>query len=580
MPVTRSTAALAGIVFAAGLSACNDEVETLVVARCEADQECAQGFLCDLGECIPKTNVSCQEVEGGAAILQPGPPVLDFERVGPATSFRALRLRNIGNCTLTIFEAFFEGGDADAFECPACAPDRFPIELFPLRETELEIAFTPGSEGAFGSDLHLLSDDGEYPDLRVPVRARFDGVPEARVLPDTLDFSFVPVGRTETLVVQVTNHGSGAAPLLVTDVRIQPTGTTAWSFGPELTMPVSLMPTRLEPTAFFPIQVRYHPQEVGRHSAELIISTNQQRNGTLRVPLSGTSQTPPKARVDPDVLDFGEIPIGQANVLPVTIINEGGAPLSVSYRWGGTNFTTDLSALPAIVPTVAPGQFTELQVFATPTRVGEITGLLIIETNDPQRPTISVQVSASGTDVLGVDVIKIEMAYENGDSGFFGDDLRDVDMTLENPFGQICNEQEPAPMTWGGFGDPSWFAFGAAQEPERIILPNAQQDGTYRVILQYAEDCASVPTQLIASVLGITVDALLGYLSGGSIQIDGEAVSDVISNLCLDHDSTQATVTVYVNGRVVSERSVGLGRKGDIVYAVDLQRQGGRWTVQ
>jgi hypothetical protein len=30
----------------------------------------------------------------------------------------------------------------------------------------------------------------------------------------------------------------------------------------------------------------------------------------------------------------------------------------------------------------------------------------------------------------------------------------------------------------------------------------------------------------------------------------------------------------------VSERSVGLGRKGDIVYAVDLQRQGGRWTVQ
>ena len=115
------------------------------------------------------------------------------------------------------------------------------------------------------------------------------------------------------------------------------------------------------------------------------------------------------------------------------------------------------------------------------------------------------------------------MSFENGESGFFGDDLRNVDMSLENPFGQLVNKQQPSPM-WGGFGNPTWFAFGVSEEPERIILPDAQNDGSYRVILQYVEDCASVPTQLLAGVLGISVSSLTSYLSGGAVNVDGDRI--------------------------------------------------------
>ena len=568
----------AGIGLAA--NGCGDEVTPLVTARCEADIECNDGFICEEGACVPKNNVSCASVEGGAAILQPGPPVVDFGRVGPATSFKGLSLRNIGNCTLTIFEASFSTGDSNMFECPRCSDGRFPIELFPLRDDELEIAFTPNGVGIFESELHLLSDDGEYHEIRVPVRAKFDGVPDGKAFPEAIDFGYVQVGRRASRIIQVSNHGTGAAPLLISDVRTQPTGTTAFSVDTMLDEPHELEPKVVDPSAVFDIEVTYHPREVGRHNGEVLILTNQIRNGTLRIPVTGTSEAPPKVSIAPERIEFGPIPLGRTNVHEVTIVNEGGSPLRVSHRWGATGFTTDLSASPALVPSIQPGQHTTIEVFATATTIGEIAGLLIFETNDPRKPSITVPVSALGQDVVGSEVVKIEMSFDNGESGFFGDDYRNVDMTLENPFGQICNKQNANPMSWGAFGDPSWFAFGAGEEPERIILPNAQNDGTYRVIVQYIEDCASVPTRIVASLLGISVDALLGYLSGGSIMLDGDSIADAIQSLCLDHEGTTATVTVYVNGTVVQERSVGLGSKGDTVYALDLIRQGGVFSVR
>ena len=62
--------------------------------------------------------------------------------------------------------------------------------------------------------------------------------------------------------------------------------------------------------------------------------------------------------------------------------------------------------------------------------------------------------------------------------------------------------------------------------------------------------------------------------------LDGDRVSNAISSLCLNRESTQATVTVYLNGQVVSEATTSLGQKGDVAYAIDLVRQNGIYTVR
>lgn len=571
--------------WAVGLAAagagCSDTTSPVFQSRCADDSECQAGELCIDGACVPRDTLSCQQIEGGQAILQPGPSLVDFGYVGSGTSRQELALRNIGDCTLTIFEAYFKQEDGSPFECPLCAPSNFPIELFPFRDHSVTVFFTPDGVGDYADELVLLSDDAEYSEIRIPLRARFNGIPKLAVAPDEVDFDYAPVGRTVSRTIQLTNQGTGIAPLIITDIQIETATGTAFSFEPELIEPVTLAPATLDANATHTVNLRYHPREIENHTGDLVITTNMPTDSVVRIPLMGSSETPAKISVSPDSIQFGPVPIGQTTSLPLTIVNEGGTPLRVTYRWGGTGLSTDLSALPQVVPPIMPGQYTELQVLVTATAPREITGLLLIESNDPNRPSVTVPVSAEGQDVVGAQVIKIDMSFENGSDSFFDDDFRNVDMTLENPFGLIVNKQIPQPTNWGAFGNPSWIAFGPKEEPERIVLPDAMQDGTYRVLMNYIEDCSSVPSGIVAAILGISVEALIAYLTGVPTGgVAGGAVSDAIESVCFSHSNSSATVTVYVNGLVVAEVPVTLGRKGDYVYAADLVRQGGQWTVQ
>ena len=568
----------------AGSTACQDDATPIVRERCTDDDFCGPGFVCELGDCVPVDAVSCQEVEGGQAILQPSPIRLDFGFTGSGTSQQPLLLRNIGNCTVTVFEAGFARGASSAFECPFCSPDRFPIDLFPFREHELTVFFTPEGVGTFEDAVVLLSDDSEFTEIRVPVRATFNGIPAAAVTPDRVDFDFVPVGRSGARTLDIRNRGTGIAPLEIRQIEIETATASAFSIASALDdsdQPIILRPLASGADDKLTVNLRYRPQEVEAHVGDLVIHTNEPGNSVLRIPLAGSSKTPAKISVSTDRIEFGAVPIGQTTAVTLTIVNEGGTPLRINYRWGGAGLTTDFSALPAVVPPVPAGEFTEMQVLVIATAPRPIEGLLILESNDPNRPTVTVPVSAVGESVAGAQVIKIDMNFDNGQDSLFDDDFRNVDMTLENPFGLVVNKQFPEPSNWNQFGNPSWISFGPKEEPERIVLPDAQADGTYRVLLTYQEDCASVPSGLVAAVLGISVEALITYLSGGgNLGVGSGEVSEAIENLCLDREPSLATVTIYVNGLVVAEVPVTLGRKSDSIYAADLIRQNGQFTVR
>jgi hypothetical protein len=192
---------------------------------------------------------------------------------------------------------------------------------------------------------------------------------------------------------------------------------------------------------------------------------------------------------------------------------------------------------------------------------------------------VTVPVNAVGVPGVGPEVVKIEMNYDNGNDGTFDKDLRNVDLTLEHPFGFICNKGTPAPMNWGSYGKASWLAFPPKEEPERIILTDAMTDGTYKVNVSYQEDCKSIPTGLLAGLLGIGTEVLADYIFGGVVPINGEDVAKLIANVCLDHSGSNATVRVYVNGMIVKEKTVGLGHKGDTVPVLDLVRTNGKFGV-
>lgn len=570
---------MAGLAGASGLTGCDDFSGLVVVPRCETDAVCEAEEVCIDGLCTPRTAIACDGTKAGP-LLQPSLHAVDFGRVGSGTSHRPLTLRNIGDCTLSVFEAFFAQEGRSPFECPFCAPQRFPVEVFPFRDHALTLSFTPDDIGVHADELVLLSDDAAFSEIRIPVRARFTGIPKPGIAPNPVDFDYAPVGRTVVRSLRITNHGTGEAPLEITALEVRTTTPRAFSLGAPFTGPVEVDPLAVDLDAASIVDVRYHPREVATHTGDLLVSTNAPGAAVVRVPLRGSSETPARIAVAPEQIRFGAVPIGQTTSFPLTVINAGGTPLRLTYRWSGTGLSTDLSAAPRIMPAIPPGQLTEMHVRVTATAPAPIEGLLLFETNDPSRPAVTVPVSADGQAVAGAQVVKVDLHFDNGSDSIFDDDFRNVDMSLEDPFGRVCNKATPAPTDWGAFGNPTWTAFGPKEEPERIVLPDAGQDGTYRIFLTYQEDCSSVPTTLVASVLGISVDVLLLALTQGGLPgISGDRIAEIIEDLCLDRSNASATVTVFVNGTVVAEAPVTLGRKGDFVYAVDLVRTDGRFSV-
>ncbi|MFT3706934.1 MAG: choice-of-anchor D domain-containing protein [Archangium sp.] len=558
------------------LTATGCEKPKIVASTCRADDDCQTGYLCENYECVPREAKACELVLDGNPILQPSPHTVDFGTLdSQAALLQTVTLHNIGNCTLTLYEMTLKDTNA-GFTCDLC-DTTFPKEIWPGRSIDLTLSYTPGMVKESVTELNILSDDKEYPTLRVPVKANYIGTPNLIASPNPIEFGYIAQGRLARRSVQLSNQGTGTAPITITNIAVSPPDTMDFALVAPTDLPRTLRPVSADRTAVELLEVRYTPRTTADHAADLIITTTK---GTFTVPMTGTAASAPNVTVSPNVIDFGDVPLGTSAFRTVTIANNmGGAPLQTHVSWGGMMFTTDFSTNPQLIPDVTPGMYTEVQVLVTATREGLLQAILNIETNDPQRPTVSIPVQARGVLSGGTEVVKLEMTYDNGTDNTFDSDVRNVDMTLEHPFGFVCNKQTPNPMNWGNFGQASWLAFAPKEEPERIILADSHADGTYRVLVSYQQDCASVPTGLLAGILGISVEALVGYLSGGLVPVNGEDVADIIQNICLDKSGTAVSVKVYINGMLTAEKQATLGRKGDSTYVLDLVRANGTYSV-
>ncbi len=556
-------------------SACDSP--KVVKTLCREDQDCEGGLLCEDFRCVEQKTKACGVVIDGNPILQPSPYTVAFGDLDVAEASSTLELHSIGNCTLTLFEAGLTK-PMSSFGCGEFCSGKFPIEIFPNRNVPVTVTFKAKDVGKADDELKILSDDREFPEMRIPIHANFLGVPSLKATPNPVDFGYVAMGRQGTRNLTLTNQGTGVAPIEVKSMALAPIDTM--DFGLDLgdqTFPFQLAPIARDNKALKTFVLRYTPRSNAMHAVELVITTSK---GEMRVPLKGNAETPPKFLVNPMMLNLGNVPYGATNVLPLTIQNEGGAPLKVTYMWGGANPNTDLSAAPAVLPNVMGGTYVELQVaYTNTTGTGPVTGLLVLSTNDPSKPSVTIPVSANGLPATGPEVVKVEMVFDNGSDGLFDKDVRNVDLRLEHPYGYVCDKAHPNPTTWGMYGNPSWLAFPPKEEPERIVLAGATLDATYRVQLSYMEDCKSLPSELLAGLLGISVDVLLDYLSGGVIPLDPTMVSQLISNICLDKSSSNVTVRAFKNGMLIKEKTVSVGRKGDTTYAMDIVRDGGTFEA-
>jgi hypothetical protein len=591
-------------------------------AGCEPGETCQPGqeqaCTCRSGasgqqQCAPGgsawTQCWCGAEDGGAGdggacsagqvpALTPSASSLDFGdvRVGQRSS-RTLTLSSSGACSLVVDAVAFASGSAPELRCPSCAALHLPASLAPGSALALELEFAPTMARPFEARLQVRSDDPGLPDglLEVLLTGRGLG-PRLDLEPAVIDFGFVapndpPAQRT------VTARNGGSEPLLITRVFVDPPQATS---GMQVAPTVEALdpPVQLAAGGQELFTVTFDPASVALHRATLYLAVNdagrtcptdpQATPGIGCVELIGDARQPPQIDVQPVAIAFGALDVGQHAEQMVTVSNTGQADLQVSLRMAAGS-STDFGHSLLSVSRLLPGTHGLFTATYDATEVGAVQGSVEVRSNDPAQPVVVVALSATGLAVAGADTLKVEMVFDNGVDGVLSGDFRDVDLDLESPFGELVDEDSPSPdWSHGGgdpardFGHPRWEAAGAVEEPERITLLDVDSGatGTFKACVSYREDCAFVPTDLLASLLGMGVSALLGELSSGSIQPDSEELAAMVRDNCWSHDASTATLQVFVNGLPIATRQVTLPAAGDRACPVVIQRVRGLFCVE
>lgn len=555
---------------------------------------------------------------------------------------RTLTVTNTGDCLLTLQSAGLSDAGDSGFSCEPCDPRTYPQRVPPRQSLDIHVTFSPQAAGAASNTLYVRTDDvtaGDRGLLSVPVVARYDGDPVLVITPAEVNFGRVDYtagGAAGSAVreVEITNRGSGNASLVIE--RIFVNNGVAFSIPAEFNAYNPDNPLLVPP--FDPnnsasrvlIPITFTPNANRDFQDELVVRP-QGGSNVIRL-LRGTSLGPPQINVSATSLVFqcgvglpagamdpcptGEAyPVGTVAYRTFSITNTGQSELNVTLSLSGES--GDFSVSPSFIQPIGAGGSLPITVYFQPTGPSDplnrtaafpaeaFDAVLNILSDDTEPPTDALQrVVLTGYSRAGQfdQALKLEMEFQNADNSWAGNDYRDVDLELESPLGYACRKNRDfMPDGAGGFlpnpamdpcrewnesglseGRVSWLAAGQYEEPERIILhslgPTDANDGVFKARVHYMEDCANIPTGLLADILGIGGSVLLGWLGGSigvPINVPPDQLSDFISENCFDREDTTVTVHIALDGQVVASPQVRLSAKGESKVIANLRRTNG-----
>jgi len=172
----------------------------------------------------------------------------------------------------------------------------------------------------------------------------------------------------------------------------------------------------------------------GDYLCNLKISTNDPEANLVTIPVDLTvvSQMP-EIVVSADSLDFGVVYIGNDSTLVLAVSNQGSDPLVVSnISYDADEFTVDITNF-----ILQPAQSQNVNITFTPISDELISGILSIDSNDPNNPIVEVSLSGQGfvpgvpnidisadsldfgIVIVGTDSLKTLTISNNGDTSLF-----------------------------------------------------------------------------------------------------------------------------------------------------------------
>lgn len=226
--------------------------------------------------------------------------------------------------------------------------------------------------------------------------------PRIAVNREEVAFGNVQAGLTEQDTITITNTGNAA--LGINGISIAGADSSAF-------MQTNSCST-IAPNAACDVDVTYIPSGEGSQTATLTIASTDAENPSVDVALSGNSVLAPvpEIGVNPGSVDLGRLLLGESSSAQVTVSNSGNETLLIN----GISLTgSDASEFTQTnnCTTVAPDQSCTIDLAFTAGAVGVSNAQLVIASDDPENPAITVPVTAEGYEETG-SVIELLLALE------------------------------------------------------------------------------------------------------------------------------------------------------------------------
>jgi formylglycine-generating enzyme required for sulfatase activity len=259
------------------------------------------------------------------------------------------------------------------------------LTVAPNDSFRVEVEFAPLKPGALAATLTMRTNVLNRDTVQVPLTGEGVAPPNPGMQLDVtaLDFGSVVLGNSRTAAVSVSNKGPG--DLIIAGLETDNGNFLVQTFNASL--PAGSVRN---------IEVIFQPQALGLVRGSLYIHTNDPVLSNALVSLTGaaidTTGHTALMNLSTHALDLGRSLVQLSSSGTLEVGNLGKDTLDVlSIRSSRAEF----SATPSLF-SVLPGTSREVIVTFSPLVPGQITGLLVILSNDQLRPQDSVAVTGTG----------------------------------------------------------------------------------------------------------------------------------------------------------------------------------------
>ncbi len=244
---------------------------------------------------------------------------IDFGYVEPGESETLpVIIRNVGDADLTIRELIIVGEDE---EVPFTTQFDDEIVMSPDDVLNQEVTFAPEEEMECVAVMIIISDDPDEEQIEILLEGTgIPPLPQIYVSDNAYDFGEVTLD--DRVEWEFTIRNDGEALLSIESVVTEGDG-----FDDNIDDGFEL-----EAGGEQIVTVGFQPDEEGEYSGMVTITSDDGDNPEIEIELTGvgTVQQFPEIVADPDAVDFGDVPVNGQGSESLTIINAGGAPLTIT----------------------------------------------------------------------------------------------------------------------------------------------------------------------------------------------------------------------------------------------------------